>query len=78
MSSKDEWRITSAAIEMEMERIADLLQKSTQFQSRTTACLPCVDAMKPSWMRIEIVQRALLCSAHDSASLQSEAADLPR
>lgn len=32
---KDEWRITSGAIEMEMERIAGLLQKSIQFQSRT-------------------------------------------
>jgi hypothetical protein len=37
MSSRDEWRITSAAIEMEMERIAGLLRKSTQFQSRTSA-----------------------------------------
>ncbi|HEY6447090.1 MAG TPA: hypothetical protein VIY53_11560 [Acidobacteriaceae bacterium] len=35
--SRDEWRITSAAIEMEMERIAGLLQKSTQFHSRTSA-----------------------------------------
>jgi hypothetical protein len=34
--SKDEWRITSAAIEAEMERIAGLLQKSAQFQSRTS------------------------------------------
>ena len=34
--SRDEWRITSSAIEMEMERIAGLLQKSAQFQSRTT------------------------------------------
>ena len=33
--SKDEWRITSGAIEMEMERIAGLLQKSIQLQSRT-------------------------------------------
>jgi hypothetical protein len=31
--SKDEWRITSAAIESEMERIAGLLQKSAQFQA---------------------------------------------
>jgi hypothetical protein len=37
MSSKDEWRITSGAIEMEMERIAGLLQKSIHFQSRTSA-----------------------------------------
>jgi hypothetical protein len=37
MSSKDEWRITSGAIEMEMERIAGLLQKSIYFQSRTSA-----------------------------------------
>jgi hypothetical protein len=34
--SKNEWRITSVAIEVEMERIARLLQKSVQFQSRTT------------------------------------------
>ena len=32
--SRDEWRITSGAIEMEMERIAGLLQKSAHFQSR--------------------------------------------
>jgi hypothetical protein len=38
--SRDEWRITSAAIEMEMERIAGLLQKSTQFQSRISAPHP--------------------------------------
>jgi hypothetical protein len=36
MSSKDEWRITTGAIELEMERIAGLLQKSIQFQSRTS------------------------------------------
>ena len=40
MSSRDEWRITSGAIEMEMERIAGLLQKSIQFQSRTSAPHP--------------------------------------
>jgi hypothetical protein len=40
MSSKDEWRITSAAIELEMERIAGLLQKSIHFQSRTSAPHP--------------------------------------
>ena len=40
MSGKDEWRITSGAIELEMERIAGLLQKSIQFQSRTTAPHP--------------------------------------
>ena len=38
--SRDEWRITSGAIEMEMERIAGLLQKSTQCQSRTSAPHP--------------------------------------
>ena len=38
--SRDEWRITSAAIEMEMERIAGLLQKSTHFQSRTVTPHP--------------------------------------
>lgn len=38
--SRDEWRITSGAIEMEMERIAGLLQKSIQFQSRTSAAHP--------------------------------------
>jgi hypothetical protein len=31
---KDEWRITSHAIELEMERIAGLLQKSTRYYSR--------------------------------------------
>jgi hypothetical protein len=36
MSSRDEWRITSGSIEMEMERIAGLLQKSVHFQSRTS------------------------------------------
>jgi hypothetical protein len=35
--SRDEWRITSAAIELEMERIAGLLQKSTHFHSRASA-----------------------------------------
>ena len=35
--SRDEWRITSAAIEMEMERIAGLLQKSAHFHSRAGA-----------------------------------------
>jgi hypothetical protein len=40
MSGKDEWRITTGAIELEMERIAGLLQKSTQFQSRTSAPHP--------------------------------------
>jgi hypothetical protein len=34
---KDEWRITPAAIQLEMERIAGLLQKSIHFQSRTSA-----------------------------------------
>jgi hypothetical protein len=38
--SKDEWRITSAAIQLEMERIAGLLQKSIHFQSRTAAAHP--------------------------------------
>jgi hypothetical protein len=40
MSSRDEWRITSASIELEMERIAGLLQKSVHFQSRTSATHP--------------------------------------
>jgi hypothetical protein len=40
MSSRDEWRITSASIELEMERIAGLLQKSVHFQSRTSAPHP--------------------------------------
>ena len=40
MSSKDEWRITTASIELEMERIAGLLQKSIQFQARTSAPHP--------------------------------------
>ena len=38
--SKDDWRISTAAIEREMERIAGLLQKSIHFQSRTTAPHP--------------------------------------
>jgi hypothetical protein len=37
MSSRDHWRITTAAIQLEMERIAGLLQKSVHFQSRTSA-----------------------------------------
>jgi hypothetical protein len=37
MSSKDEWRITPNAIQLEMERIAGLLQKSVHFHSRTSA-----------------------------------------
>jgi hypothetical protein len=37
---KDEWRITTAAIQLEMERIAGLLQKSIHFQSRTSAPHP--------------------------------------
>jgi hypothetical protein len=37
---KDEWRITTAAIQLEMERIAGLLQKSVHFQSRTSAPHP--------------------------------------
>jgi hypothetical protein len=40
MSSRDEWRITTGAIQLEMERIAGLLQKSVHFQSRTTAPHP--------------------------------------
>jgi hypothetical protein len=40
MSSRDEWRITTGAIELEMERIAGLLQKSVHFQSRTSAPHP--------------------------------------
>ena len=34
---KDHWRITPTAIQLEMERIAGLLQKSIHFQSRTSA-----------------------------------------
>ena len=34
MSSNDHWRITTRAIELEMERIAGLLQKSVHFHSR--------------------------------------------
>jgi hypothetical protein len=37
MSSRDHWRITTTAIQLEMERIAGLLQKSAHFQSRTSA-----------------------------------------
>jgi hypothetical protein len=40
MSSRDEWRITTAAIQLEMERISGLLQKSIHFQSRTTVPHP--------------------------------------
>lgn len=36
-SSRDHWRITTAAIQLEMERISGLLQKSVHFQSRTSA-----------------------------------------
>lgn len=38
--SKDHWRITTAAIQLEMERIAGLLEKSIHFQSRTSAPHP--------------------------------------
>jgi hypothetical protein len=40
MSSRDNWRITTAAIQLEMERIAGLLEKSIHFQSRTTTNHP--------------------------------------
>jgi hypothetical protein len=40
MSSTDEWRITTAAIQLEMERIAGLLQKSVHFQARTSTPHP--------------------------------------
>jgi hypothetical protein len=33
---KDEWRITPTAIQLEMERIAGLLQKSIHFHSRAS------------------------------------------
>jgi hypothetical protein len=36
MIVKDHWRITTAAIQLEMERIAGLLEKSAHFQSRTS------------------------------------------
>jgi hypothetical protein len=48
MSSKDHWRITTAAIQLEMERIAGLLQKSVHFQSRTTASHAARHEAKPS------------------------------
>ena len=38
---KDEWRITSHAIELEMERIAGLLQKSARYHSRNERPAPC-------------------------------------
>jgi hypothetical protein len=38
--SKDHWRITTAAIQLEMERISGLLEKSIRFQSRTSAPHP--------------------------------------
>jgi hypothetical protein len=34
MIVKDHWRITTAAIQLEMERIAGLIEKSARFQSR--------------------------------------------
>lgn len=37
MIVKDHWRITTAAIQLEMERIAGLLEKSVHFHSRTSA-----------------------------------------
>ncbi len=37
MSSRDHWRITTAAIQLEMERISGLLEKSVHFHSRTSA-----------------------------------------
>jgi hypothetical protein len=40
MSSRDEWRITTSAIELEMERLSGLLQKSVHFQSRTSTPHP--------------------------------------
>ena len=36
MSSRDHWRITTAAIQLEMERISGLLEKSIHFHSRTS------------------------------------------
>lgn len=35
MIVKDHWRITTAAIQLEMERIAGLLEKSERFRRRT-------------------------------------------
>ena len=40
MIVKDHWRITTAAIQLEMERIAGLLEKSVHFHSRTSAPHP--------------------------------------
>jgi hypothetical protein len=40
MIVKDHWRITTAAIQLEMERIAGLLEKSVHFQSRTSTPHP--------------------------------------
>ncbi len=40
MSSRDHWRITTAAIQLEMERISGLLEKSVHFHSRTSAPHP--------------------------------------
>lgn len=37
MIVKDHWRITTAAIQLEMERIADLLEKSERYKKRFAA-----------------------------------------
>jgi hypothetical protein len=37
MLVKDHWRITTHAIQLEMERLAGLLQKSAQFHVRTSS-----------------------------------------
>lgn len=40
MIIRDHWRITTTAIQLEMERIAGLLEKSAHFHSRTSTPHP--------------------------------------
>jgi hypothetical protein len=54
MSSRDEWRITTTAIEREMERIAGLLQKSVHFQSRTSTPHPLRQRQEPEPAPLEL------------------------
>ena len=62
MSSRDEWRITSASIELEMERIAGLLQKSVHFQSRTSAPHPLRQRHETEPAPVLTVERTVECT----------------
>jgi hypothetical protein len=70
MIVKDHWRITTAAIQLEMERIAGLLEKSAHFQSRTSTphslrerhaaqrpARPAASAPQPATESAEIITR---------------------